>query len=177
MTNIKKCKSCKSRSVEIFFDFGKMPIVNNLIKNKKEKNKLFPLGLLFCKKCYLVQTKNKLDPKKCFNKNYPYFSSTSKFWLSHAKKYCKKIEKKIKLKKGDQIVEIASNDGYLLKNFDKKKYKIFGIEPTKPAADIAKRDGVKTYNSFFSSSFVKKKKLKKLPNLLSQTMFLRMFQI
>lgn len=166
MTNIKKCKSCKSRSVEIFFDFGKMPIVNNLIKNKKEKNKLFPLGLLFCKKCYFVQTKNKLDPKKCFNKNYPYFSSTSKFWLSHAKNYCKKIEKKIKLKKDDQIVEIASNDGYLLKNFDKKKYKIFGIEPTKPAADIAKRDGVKTYNSFFSSSFVKKKKIKKTSKLI-----------
>tara|TARA_B110000027_G_scaffold5982_1_gene5504 strand:+ start:7629 stop:8846 length:1218 start_codon:yes stop_codon:yes gene_type:complete len=166
MTNITQCKSCKSKSIEVFFDFGKMPIVNNLLIKKKEKNKFFPLGLILCKKCYFVQTKNKLDPKKCFNKNYPYFSSTSKFWLDHAKDYCKKIEKKIKLKKGDQIVELASNDGYLLKNFDKEKYKIFGVEPTKPAADIAIRDGIKTYNDFFSSSFVKKKKLKKTSKLI-----------
>lgn len=166
MTDIKSCKSCKSKSIEKFFDFGAMPIVNNLLNNKKEKNKLFPLGLVLCKKCYFVQTKDSLDPKKCFNKNYPYFSSTSKYWLKHAKNYCKKIEKKIKLKKDDQIVELASNDGYLLKNFDKKKYKIFGVEPTKPAADIAIRNGIKTYNSFFSSSFVEKRHLKKTSKLI-----------
>ena len=166
MTKITRCKSCKSKLIETFFDFGKMPIVNNLLKSKKEKNKYFPLGLVFCKKCFFVQTKNYLDPKKCFNKNYPYFSSTSKFWLDHAKDYCEKIEKKIKLRKNDQIVELASNDGYLLKNFDKEKYKIFGVEPTKPASDIAKADGIKTYNNFFSSNFVRKNKFKKTTKLV-----------
>ena len=73
MTDITQCKSCKSKSIEVFFDFGKMPIVNNLLIKKKEKNKFFPLGLILCKKCYFVQTKNKLDPKKCFNKNFFYF--------------------------------------------------------------------------------------------------------
>lgn len=166
MTKVKRCKSCNSSNLETFFDFGNMPIVNNLLKKETQKNMFYPLSLAFCKKCYFVQTKDRLDPKKCFNKNYPYFSSTSKSYLSHAEKFCKKIERQIKLKKHDQVVELASNDGYLLKNFDQKKYKVFGVEPTKPASKIAIRKGIKTYNNFFSASFVKEKKLEKSTKLI-----------
>ena len=93
--------------------------------------------------------------KKYFSE-YSYFSSYSKYWLIHCKNLFKTVEKKISLSRNDLIVEIASNDGYLLKNFKNKYSNILGIEPAKNIARIANKNNIKTLNEFFTYSLSKK---------------------
>ena len=113
-----RCRFCKTILNEIFLDLGKCPPSNSLTNNNKKKNeKKFDLITYICTKCWLVQTKNVANKKIFFNNHYPYFSSTSSSWVNHAKKYALNIIKKIKLNKNKFVIEIASNDGYLLQFF------------------------------------------------------------
>ncbi len=120
------CLSCKTYNLVKILDFGKIPISNNFIKvNELKKVKKYQLGLNFCKKCFLIQNSKLINNKKIFNKDYLYHSSYSKSWLKHARDLTSFCIKKYKLNKESLILEIASNDGYLLKNFKKKKYQYY----------------------------------------------------
>ena len=109
------CSICKKKLKLEILDLGKAPITNNLLKkpNKKFRD-VYPLRVFFCDKCWLVQNKEKINPKKIFKNDYPYFSSFSSSWLKHAENLTNKIIKRFKLNKKSLVVEVASNDGYLL---------------------------------------------------------------
>jgi hypothetical protein len=131
---------------------------NSYLKKKDldKKNSEYPLKIFFCEKCYLVQTKDFAKKEEFFSENYPYFSSASKTWLNHAKLYVRKIINFKKLKKDSFVIEVASNDGYLLKNFKKRNIPCLGIEPTLSTANKARRIGINTETIFLDKSNAKK---------------------
>ena len=117
-----KCINCKSSSIYKIIKFKKIPISNNFTKNSKIKDVYkYPLGLIFCKKCKLVQNSKIIKNKKIFNESYLYHSSFSSSWLKHSKSLANFCIKKFKLGKKSSVIEVASNDGYLLQFFKKKK--------------------------------------------------------
>jgi hypothetical protein len=115
----------------------------------KKKQKEYPLKILVCETCWLVQTEDFADKKEFFSNTYAYFSSTSQSWLNHAKEYVDKIIKLENLSKQSFVIEIASNDGYLLKNFLEVNIPCLGIEPTKSTADAAEKIGIPVLREFF----------------------------
>ena len=159
-----KCAFCKKDLNISVLNLNKQPIANSLLKTKKQKIKKHLLHVMFCEKCKLVQSVKYIDNNTLFD-DYVYFSSYSKFMLLHAKKYVDEIIKEIKIKDKDIVIEIASNDGYLLHNFVKKKIRCIGIEPAKNVCAIARKKGIEVINSFFNFSL--SKKLKKIkPKLI-----------
>lgn len=160
-----KCRHCKTKINLNFIDLGFSPPSNeyvNLIDyNKPEK--YYPLKVSTCHKCFLVQTEDYVDADDLFHSNYAYFSSTSKFFLKHAENYVNHIEDFLKLNKSSFVCELASNDGYLLKNFIKKNIPCLGIEPTKSTAEVARKNKIPVVNKFFSYDLSKEitKKYKK----------------
>ena len=104
---------------------------------------LFPLRTNVCKECFLVQTEDYTSRETFFDDNYAYFSSTSQSWLEHAQSYSEKVIKEFRLDGDSFVIEVASNDGYLLRNFLEKKIPCLGIEPTKSTAQHAISQGIK----------------------------------
>ena len=104
---------------------------------------------MVCKKCFLVQNIDSVNTNKIFNSNYPYFSSVSSSWLEHAKNFTNSTIKKFKLDEKNKILEIASNDGYLLQYFKKKNYECLGVEPSASVANFALKKGINTEKIFF----------------------------
>ena len=146
-----KCRYCKASLSHIFLDLGYAPLSNAYLKkgdlNKREI--YYPLKVYVCEKCWLVQTEDYVDPKTLFDSNYAYFSSVSTTWLKHTKKYSDKIIKELSLDSKSFVIEIASNDGYLLKNFLNAGIPCLGIEPTKSTADAAEKIGIPVLRKFF----------------------------
>ena len=138
------------RLSHIFADLGKSPLANSYLeKNQIEKKETFlPLTAYVCSKCFLVQLDKFEDPELIFKK-YAYMSSYSQSWLKHVKDFSELVIKKFELNKKSRIIEIASNDGYLLKNFQKKNIPILGIEPAKNVAKIARKRKIPTITKFF----------------------------
>ena len=132
-------------------DLGVMPPSNAyLSKEDLEKPEpKYPLRLLVCTNCWLVQTEDFVGRDELFNSEYAYFSSTSKSWLEHAAKYCKEIIPQLGLGSKSLVVEIASNDGYLLKNILGAGISCLGIEPTASTAATAEALGISVMREFF----------------------------
>ena len=145
------CRHCKAELSLTFVDLGFAPPSNSYLskENLNSPETYYPLRVHVCKKCFLVQTEEYSAPTEIFNDNYAYFSSVSKSWLKHAKDFSKNMIDKLHLNKSSFIIEIASNDGYLLKNFVEVGIPCMGIEPTKSTALAAKKIGVKTLIKFF----------------------------
>ena len=101
----------------------------------------FPLRLHVCKECWLVQTEDFLEADALFSDSYAYFSSTSKAWVKHAELYADDIIQKLKLDQDSLVIEVASNDGYLLKHFSDRGIPSLGIEPTASTAEAAENWG------------------------------------
>jgi hypothetical protein len=145
------CRFCKSNLKKQFINLGTMAPANSYVskENIKKKQKEYPLKILVCETCWLVQTEDFADKKEFFSNSYAYFSSTSQSWLNHAKEYVDKIIKLENLGKQSFVIEIASNDGYLLKNFLEVNIPCLGIEPTKSTADVAEKIGIPVLREFF----------------------------
>lgn len=162
-----KCRICNSKDLIKVLDFNKSPPSNSYL-NQKTLNMIelnYPLRVNLCKNCFLLQTEDFVNKKIMFNDEYAYFSSYSKTFLEHAKSFVEFVEKDLKkflLKK--DVIEIASNDGYLLQFFKKKRYKCLGIEPSKSVAIHAIKKGIKTRVNFFGSNLAKK--IKNKPSLV-----------
>ena len=151
------CRFCRNKLLDIFTDLGETPLANSFLSlemlDKKEPN--FPLKAMVCSKCFLVQVDEFEKPQNIFN-DYAYFSSYSTSWLEHVKIFAEKMIEKFNLSDNNQVIEIASNDGYLLKNFKNHKIPVLGIEPAANVAKIAEDSGIKTTVDFFGSSTAQK---------------------
>ena len=146
-----KCRHCKSELELEFLNLGNTP-PSNAYLNKEDLRKpeiTYPLRVLTCTNCWLVQTEDYTDADRLFNKDYAYFSSTSESWLKHAADYCTMITNRLGLSENSFVVEIASNDGYLLKNFVSLGIPCLGIEPTKSTAEAASAIGIPVRQEFF----------------------------
>ena len=146
-----KCRHCSSELTNIFLDLGFAPPSNAYLTkddlNKPEK--YYPLRVMVCNQCWLVQTEDYAQADELFDSEYAYFSSTSTGWLEHAKQYAEKMTKEMGLNEKSLVIEIASNDGYLLKNFVKNKIPCLGIEPTASTAKVAEALGIPVVQEFF----------------------------
>lgn len=144
------CRSCGATLKHTFVDLGMSPLANSYIKpdhlNRMEP--FYPLHVYVCEKCLLVQLQQFSTPYDIFSE-YAYFSSFSDSWLAHAKTYVDMIVDRFSLNRSSQVVEIASNDGYLLQNFVLRGIPVLGIEPASNIAEVAKKKGIHTKVSFF----------------------------
>ncbi len=155
-----KCRIDKSKC-KIFLRFGKMPIANGFLKkNQFKKEYFFELNVGFNKKLSLFQLEKNPSPKKMFNENYPFYTASSKFMVSHFEKFSLWIKKYFSNNKKFKILEIGSNDGTFLKNF-KKNYHV-GIEPSKSVHKDAIKNNVNSENKFFNYKTIKKYIKKKI---------------
>jgi SAM-dependent methyltransferase len=146
-----KCRHCSSELTHTFLDLGFAPPSNAyLTKDDLTKpEKYYPLKVMVCDQCWLVQTEDYAQADELFDSEYAYFSSTSTGWLKHAKEYAEKIIKELDLNERSLVIEVASNDGYLLKNFVEKKIPCLGVEPTASTAKIAEALGIPLLQEFF----------------------------
>ena len=148
--------------------FGKMPIANGFLsKDQFKKEFFFDLEVGFSKTISLFQLNDHPKPKQMFNKNYPFFTGSSKGMVEHFKTYSNWIIKKYG-KRLNNLIEIGSNDGTFLSNFKNTKFNVLGFEPSKNVAEVSKKRGIKTINEFFNLKNTKKlKKLKKNVQIIS----------
>jgi hypothetical protein len=152
------CRHCGVLLKNIFLDLGHLPPSNAYLtrNNLHQAEIYFPLKVLVCDQCWLVQTEDHISTEKLFTSQYAYFSSTSSSWLIHAKNYVNKIIKELNLNSKSHVIEIASNDGYLLKNFIEAKIPCLGIEPTVSTAEAAEKIGIPVLRKFFGISLANK---------------------
>lgn len=150
-----KCRFCDSELTHRFIDLVNAPASNSFL-SKGELNEpevFYPLKLYVCDKCFLVQIDEYKKSDDIFNKKYAYFSSYSTTWLNHAKKYVDMITDRLLLDVESQVMEIASNDGYLLQYFLEKQIPCLGIEPSANTAKAARKKGIETLEAFFGAKF------------------------
>lgn len=153
-----KCRHCGSLLTQTFLDLGLAPASNNYLASANcfELEKFYPLKVMVCDFCWLVQTEDYASAESLFTPDYAYFSSTSITWLSHAQSYSEMISKKIGLTKDSFVIEVASNDGYLLRNFIRLGVPCLGIEPTDSTAMAAENLGIPVLREFFGEDLGQK---------------------
>jgi len=145
------CRHCKASLDHTFINLGFAP-PSNAYLTEADLNlpeKYYPLRVKVCDECWLVQTEDYARADELFSSEYAYFSSTSSSWVAHAAEYVKKIINKLNLTRNSLVIEIASNDGYLLKNFIISNIPCIGIEPTASTADQADKLGIPVIRQFF----------------------------
>ena len=147
-----KCRFCQNKLKVIFADLGMSPLANSYVDSTESEVEevFFPLKTFVCEKCFLVQLGEFKSPNEIF-KDYAYFSSFSSSWVNHAEQYVNSLVKKFNINKKNLVVEIASNDGYLLQFFKKKNIPVLGIEPAENVAKNAIKKGIPTITKFFGS--------------------------
>jgi SAM-dependent methyltransferase len=148
-----KCHSCSGSHHEMVLDLGLQPLANNLLRPEDlaKPEPKFPLRLAVCTDCWLLQITDLVPPVELFSE-YLYFSSFSDTMLRHAKEAATRYIQEFKLDQNSLVVEIASNDGYLLKNFVETKIPCLGIEPAGNIAKVAREKGIETLVEFFTES-------------------------
>lgn len=146
-----KCRHCRFQLEQVFLDLGFAPPSNAYLKAEEltAPELYFPLKLYVCTNCWLVQTADFTRAEELFRDDYAYFSSISKSWLDHAELFTESIMQRLGLGPESFVIEIASNDGYLLRNFVSRNIPCLGIEPTKSTADAAERIGIPVLREFF----------------------------
>jgi SAM-dependent methyltransferase len=150
------CRSCGGRLAVTMADLGLQPASNAFLDSQAaiQHEKRYPLRAKVCETCKLVQLDYDVAPQELFG-NYVYFSSYSDQWLAHAKAYCEMAQQRFALGSASLVVELASNDGYLLKNFLKMGIPVLGIDPSDTVAAAAEKIGVPTLVRFFGESVAK----------------------
>ncbi len=144
-----QCRFCHNPLTYIFVDLGKTPLSNSFLNYEDTAREVFyPLRVYVCEKCFLVQISQVESPKKIFQ-DYAYFSSYSDSWLDHVRNYSEMITNRLDLNSHNFVIEIASNDGYLLQYFQKKGIPHLGIEPAENVAKVALQKGLSTRIEFF----------------------------
>lgn len=149
------CRHCNKKLTHVFVDLAFSPISNDMLKSEQlnQLENYYPLKVYVCPHCFLVQLDEFKKADEIFNSDYTYFSSISKTWLNHTKNYVDMMMNRFNFDSSSLAVEIASNDGCLLRNFVNYNVPVLGIEPTANTAREAENNGVKTIVDFFSSKF------------------------
>lgn len=148
-----KCRHCHTELTHVFCDLQTCPPSNAMVKEGELNfpETYFPLSTLVCEKCWLVQVDELEKAEDIFNDEYTYFSSFSTSWLAHAKRYTDSMVKRFGFNEQSLIIEIASNDGYLLQYFKEKNIPVLGVEPTANTAAAAAEKGIESIVDFFGS--------------------------
>ena len=156
---MRKCRFCKSTLSRTFADLGMSPLSNSFVdKNDAEKKENFyPLRAYVCAECFLVQLPEYNSPEEIFSE-YAYLSSYSDSWVKHAEEYTNMMIKRFGYDGKSQIIELGSNDGYLLQHFIKRNIPVLGVEPAKNVAKVAIEKGIPTRIEFFNSRTAEKMK-------------------
>jgi hypothetical protein len=143
------CRFCGTRLEHVFVDLGISPLANcNLRPDEVASEKRYPLICRVCPQCFLVQADDSVPPGEIFS-DYQYFSSYSDSWVAHAKRYCDSMMERFSIGPGAFVVEIASNDGYLLQHFVVRGIAVLGVEPAANVAAVARARGIATETAFF----------------------------
>lgn len=147
------CRFCKNKLSDVFVDLGCHPASNSFLTEEQlsEPEVYYPLKIFVCDKCFLVQVDEVKRADDIFNDEYVYFSSYSKSWVEHARQYVEMIIRRLGLGLQSRVVEIASNDGYLLQFFRQKKIPCMGIEPSRNTAEAAREKGIEVLTEFFNA--------------------------
>lgn len=146
----KVCRFCGTELKDTFVNLGMSPLSNSYIKLKNigKKENFYPLHAYVCSKCFLVQLEEIESPESIF-REYAYFSSYSNSWLKHIEEYVEMVTKRLNINANSTVVELASNDGYLLQFFKEKNIPVLGIEPAQNVAVEAEKKGINTIKDFF----------------------------
>ena len=144
------CRSCATPLTRSVVDLGSSPVANSMIRADAadRMEPTFPLHAFVCEACHLVQLIDFESPEVLFG-DYTYFSSYSESWLAHARRYCEAMTARLGLGPQSKVVEIASNDGYLLRWFVEAGIPVLGVEPAANVAEVARAAGVPTQAVFF----------------------------
>ena len=157
-----KCRFCHHKLTHEFIDLVNAPPSNSFLTKDQlnEPEVFYPLKLLVCEKCWLVQVDEYKKSDEIFSEDYAYFSSYSKSWLDHARRYVNMIIDRLGLNSRSHVIEIASNDGYLLQYFKEKQIPCLGIEPSANTAQAAREKGIETLEGFFGVDLARRLSLK-----------------
>ena len=153
-----KCRFCSTELKHVFVDLGMSP-PSNAYLSKEDLNReetYFPLKVWICDNCFLTQVDEYKAATEIFNDEYAYFSSYSSTLLEHSKNYVDMISRRLSLDGNSNVVEIASNDGYLLQYFKEKNIPCLGIDPTADTAQVAINKGIETIVEYFTADFARK---------------------
>jgi 2-polyprenyl-3-methyl-5-hydroxy-6-metoxy-1,4-benzoquinol methylase len=152
------CRFCTNPLTHEFVDLVNSPPSNSYLRAEQlnEPEVFYPLRVFVCEKCFLVQIDEFKKSSEIFDENYAYFSSFSKSWLEHSRKYVEMMCGRFGFDEDSQIIEIASNDGYLLQYFREKNVPVLGIEPTLSTAQAARAKGIESWTEFFGTELAEK---------------------
>ncbi|MEQ8783479.1 MAG: class I SAM-dependent methyltransferase [Roseibium album] len=151
------CRFCGEKVQRLVADLGMTPLCETLIgiEQYDDAEAYYPLQAYVCDNCLLVQLRDCISSRDVYHDEYPYFSSYSKSWLNHARLYVEEIVPKLGLGKGDLVIEVASNDGYLLQYFEPHEIKTLGVEPCRSVAEAAIAKGIRTEMVFLGQDTAK----------------------
>jgi len=157
MNHTSHCRACGAPLAQTFADLGLSPVSNAFIKaeDAARGEMFYPLHAMVCERCWLVQLSDVTRAETHFHDDYVYFSSFSSSWLEHARRYVAAMTERFSLDAGSHVVEIASNDGYLLQYFVQASIPCLGIEPTANTAAAARKIGVESRELFFGCDTAK----------------------
>ena len=155
--SVPTCRICNSTNIEPVLSLGVTPLADGLRRQEQlsEPEPTFPLNVAFCHECSLVQLLETVPPDMLFCKDYPYYSSFSPALLKHSRQNALELIDSRHLDSNSLVIELASNDGYLLKNFAEKDIPVLGIDPADGPARAAQEAGVKTLCTFFTGALAK----------------------
>src|ERR1043166_6671619 len=138
------CRFCKTQLKHVFIDLVNSPPSNSYLGKEQlnEPEIFYPLKVYTCHNCFLVQIDEYKKSDTIFDNEYAYFSSYSTTWLRHAKDYAEMMIDRFGFNSSSQIIELASNDGYLLQYFKERNIPVLGIEPTSNTAEVAMNKGI-----------------------------------
>src|SRR5512139_3464734 len=147
-----QCRFCHQPLEYLFLSLGSFPLSNSYLTKEElhQKEIYYPLEVYVCDSCFLVQLQEFETAENIFG-DYAYFSSYSETWLKHAKEYADKMIRLFQISRNSFVIEIASNDGYLLQYFAERGIPVLGIEPARNVAEVAKQKGVPTEVVFFGT--------------------------
>lgn len=150
-----RCRSCGGDHLETFLDLGETPLADRLVDhaNRHSPELIFPLKVAFCNDCSLVQITETVSPEILFTDSYPYYSSFSPALLAHSRQNALEVIRDRNLGRQSLVVELASNDGYLLKNYVEAGIPVLGIDPADGPAAAAEEVGVPTRCAFFTREY------------------------
>lgn len=150
-----KCRFCNTQLQTEFIDLGYSPPSNSFMKDLDSGEVSYPLKVFVCHNCYLVQLDEFEKANEIFSEDYVYFSSMSSTWLAHSKDYVEMMISEFGISRDSFVMEIASNDGYLLQYFKQEGVKVIGVEPTLSTATIARNKGIESLTEFFGRDFAR----------------------
>lgn len=150
--SLPSCRFCGSSLKNTFVDLGMSPLANAYVPPRQlnQMEPFYPLHARVCDRCFLVQLEQFECPERIFGE-YAYFSSYSESWLNHARQYAERMTERFPLDQGSLVIEVASNDGYLLQYFQARGIPVLGVEPAQNVAEAAEKKGIPTLAKFFGT--------------------------